>query len=367
MKKTTFWAALFAAGLSAACTGNKDGYVVTGTVEGANEGDTVLLQKVDGRELIPVDTAVITNGKFSFEGTQVGTEVRYLSCNVNGERLMMDFFLEKGKIDVAVARFKDSATGTATNDIFQGVRAQSNELMKTRMDIIAKLQSDTTLTAEGQQQLVDQMGELENKFKTLMKESTKANITNPVGVLLFKQSFYENTTEENAELLAQIPASLMTDERLVQIKELTEKQQKTAVGTKYTDFTMQTPEGNPVKLSDFVGKNKVVLVDFWASWCGPCRHEMPRLVEAYAKYKAKGLEIVGVSLDENAESWKDAIKALNITWPQMSDLKGWACEGAQMYAVNAIPHVMLIDAEGTIISRGLHGDELQAKLAELFQ
>lgn len=138
----------------------------------------------------------------------------------------------------------------------------------------------------------------------------------------------------------------------------------TAVGQKFTDFEMQTPEGKTVKLSDYVGKGKVVLVDFWASWCGPCRREMPNLVEAYAKYKNKNFEIVGVSLDQSADAWKEAIKKLNITWPQISDLKYWNCEGAQLYAVSSIPHTVLIDGEGTILARGLHGDELQEKIAE---
>ena len=107
--------------------------------------------------------------------------------------------------------------------------------------------------------------------------------------------------------------------------------------------------------------------DFWASWCGPCRREMPNLVEAYAKYKNKGFEIVGVSLDQSGEAWKEAIEKLNITWPQMSDLKYWNCEGAQLYAVSSIPHTVLIDGEGTIIARGLHGEELQEKLAEVIK
>ena len=122
-----------------------------------------------------------------------------------------------------------------------------------------------------------------------------------------------------------------------------------------------------VKLSDYAGKGKLVLVDFWASWCGPCRREMPNLVELYKQYKNKNFEIVGVSLDQNGDSWKAAIKQLNITWPQMSDLKYWECEGAQLYAVSSIPHVVLIDGEGTIVARGLHGEELQQKVAELLK
>ena len=113
--------------------------------------------------------------------------------------------------------------------------------------------------------------------------------------------------------------------------------------------------------------DKPVLIDFWASWCGPCRREMPNLVDAYAKYKGKNFEIVGVSLDQSADAWKESIKNLKITWPQMSDLKYWGSEGAQLYAVNSIPHTILIDGEGTIIARGLHGEGLQTKLAEVLK
>ena len=206
---------------------------------------------------------------------------------------------------------------------------------------------------------------LEEEYDKVIKEGVQKNITNPVGVFLFKQTFYNNSTEENAALLEQIPANFQNDETIVKVKEQTEKQKKTAVGTKFIDFEMQTPEGKTVKLSDYAGKGKVVLVDFWASWCGPCRREMPNLVEAYAQYKGKNFEIVGVSLDQDAAAWKESIKKLNMTWPQMSDLKFWQSEGAQLYAVNSIPHTVLIDGDGTIIARGLHGEGLQAKLAEV--
>ena len=128
---------------------------------------------------------------------------------------------------------------------------------------------------------------------------------------------------------------------------------------------MKDLKGKNVKLSDYVGKGKVVLVDFWASWCGPCRREMPNLVEAYKQYKGKNFEIVGVSLDRDEAAWKNMSKELKITWPQMSDLKFWQCEGAQLYAVSSIPHTVLIDGNGTIIARGLHGKALLDKIAEV--
>ncbi len=167
--------------------------------------------------------------------------------------------------------------------------------------------------------------------------------------------------------MAKVPSRFQKNEDVVRINNLVNTAKKTAVGQTFVDFTMNTPEGKPIKLSDYAGKGKYVLVDFWASWCGPCRQEMPNLVKAYAQYKSKGFEIVGVSLDKDAKSWTGGINKLNITWPQMSDLKYWDCQGAKLYAIRSIPHTVLIDKSGKIIARGLHGEELQAKLAELLK
>jgi len=151
------------------------------------------------------------------------------------------------------------------------------------------------------------------------------------------------------------------------LKALVKTAKATSVGQKFADLSMLTPEGKSIKLSDYAGKGKYVLIDFWASWCGPCRQEMPNLVKAYSQYKDKGFEIVGVSFDKNGKSWKDGITKLNITWPQMSDLKYWDCEGAKIYAIRSIPHTVLLDKDGKIIARGLHGAELLSKLAELIK
>ena len=347
MKKFTYLVIATAALGMVACTGgNKAGYVVTGTVEGASDGDTVYLQEANGRNLVKLDTAVITKGTFTFEGTQDSVVSRYITCEVDGEPLMIDFFLENGN-----------------NDAYQIVRAQINDISK-KMNAIYQSMGDSSLSDEQKEAKQKEGAQLEEQYDKAIKEGVQNNITNPVGVFLFKQTFYNNSTAENEALLQQIPANFQNDETIVKIKELTDKQKKTAVGTKFVDFEMQTPDGKSVKLSDYVGKGKVVLVDFWASWCGPCRREMPNLVEAYAKFKGKNFEIVGVSLDQDGAAWKEAINKLNMTWPQMSDLKFWQSEGAQLYAVNSIPHTVLIDGDGTIIARGLHGEELQTKIAE---
>lgn len=364
MKKFTYLVIATAAVGMIACTGgNKVGYLVTGTVEGANDGDTVYLQEANGRNLTKLDTAVITKGTFTFEGTQDSVVNRYITCEVNGESLFIDFFLENGKINVALTKNNDVVTGTPSNDAYQEIRVQLNDINQ-KMRGIYEAMGDTSLSDEQKEAKQKEGAQLEKQYDKVIKEGVQKNITNPVGVFLFKQAFINNSTEENEALLQQIPANFQNDKTIARIKEMTEMQKKTAVGTPFVDFEMQTPEGMPVKLSDYVGKGKVVLVDFWASWCGPCRREMPNLVEIYAKYKGKNFEIVGVSLDQDAAAWKEAIKKLNMTWPQMSDLKFWQCEGAQLYAVNSIPHTVLIDGSGKIIARGLHGEELQTGIAE---
>ena len=130
---------------------------------------------------------------------------------------------------------------------------------------------------------------------------------------------------------------------------------------------MNDNNGKPVSVMSIITENQYTLVDFWASWCGPCRAEMPNVVAAYQKYHDKGFEVVGVSLDEDKKSWIAAIEKLQMPWPQLSDLKGWQCEGAVLYKVQAIPSNLLVDQSGKIVAKNLREDELQNKLAELFK
>ena len=140
-----------------------------------------------------------------------------------------------------------------------------------------------------------------------------------------------------------------------------------AEGGQYADFTLPTLDGKQVKLSDVVAKNKITMVDFWASWCGPCRMEMPNVVKAYKDFHDKGLEIVGVSLDERKEDWAEAVKEMGMTWIQASDLKGWKSEAARLYKVEGIPVCVLINQKGEIVGADLRAEELHARLAELLK
>jgi thiol-disulfide isomerase/thioredoxin len=140
-----------------------------------------------------------------------------------------------------------------------------------------------------------------------------------------------------------------------------------AEGGLFTDFTMNDVNGKPVSVMSIITENQYTLIDFWASWCGPCRAEMPNVVEAYNNYHDKGFEVVGISLDEDQNAWVAAIDKLQMPWPQLSDLKGWQCEGAVLYKIQAIPSNLLVDQQGKIVAKNLREEALQNKLKELFK
>lgn len=170
------------------------------------------------------------------------------------------------------------------------------------------------------------------------------------------------------DLFAQLGLELMAKHPQVPLdsalKNKVRQLARVSVGQIAPDIALSTPEGKELKLSSLRGK--VVLVDFWASWCGPCRKENPNVVKVYAKYKDKGFEIYGVSLDRDRQSWLGAIAADKLTWLHVSDLKFWQSAAAQTWGVSAIPFTVLLDPEGRIIAKNLRGPALEAKLNELF-
>ena len=358
MKKVFLFASLLVA--LAACT--DPSYKITGTVEGGADGDKVYIESITGMNATVLDSTVLSGGKFSFKGRQDSTVLRYVSCTTKEEAFSAPFFLENGKIKVSLRKGGDSVTGTPANEIYQGIRSQITEVLRQMNDIYEEMEKDSTLTAEQKDSKTATIDSLEKRYSHVLKEGMRENMDNPVGIYLFKLWYFDNSLEENLELFDKIPEKYMTDPLLVKIKGFLERQKRTTVNAKYIDFTMTTPKGKKISLSDKVGKGKYVLLDFWASWCGPCRQSMPELKKVYSQYKDR-LEIVGVSLDHKEEAWKKAISSLGLNWIHMSDLKGWKSEAAALYGVNSIPHALLIDNEGTIIARNLQPGEVAGYLS----
>jgi thiol-disulfide isomerase/thioredoxin len=194
------------------------------------------------------------------------------------------------------------------------------------------------------------------------------HINDSIGQAMFARTPWGQrrlTIEQLDAILAQAGPEFKATEVYQTAAERLNRMKLTSIGAPFQEIIAPSPEGKEVKLSDYVGKGKYVLLDFWASWCPPCRREMPALVELYQTYKDKNFEIVGYSLDDDADAWKKGIAELNITWPQLSDCARWASIPVQTYDVHGIPNTVLIDPQGVIIAKGLRDKKLAEKLQEL--
>jgi peroxiredoxin len=183
-------------------------------------------------------------------------------------------------------------------------------------------------------------------------------------VLSLRNTFYMLDTEELEAALTRLDAPLHEMEEYKYMYGKMERMKAVAIGKKYTDFGLETPEGELLNVSD-VHQGNVLLIDFWASWCGPCRRANPEVVEIYNEYHDAGFDILGVSLDRDSASWVKAIADDNLTWKHISDLKYWNSAGAELYGVPAIPHTVLIDRDGIITAKNMHGEELRKAIEAL--
>lgn len=371
MKKIILSVAAIATIATAAIAEN--GYHITGTSEGVVDGDTVYLCEMQGFfSMVPLDTAYIKNKQFEFKGDFDGLTSRVIIPMHNGKPVdCADFLLENADIDMQVF---DNTNGLNKKAIVKGGPAsiqyaeyeKGKKVYDDQIEGPWKIVLDSTATKEAKDNAQAKIDSL-NKLKTAYnKKYIVEHIPSAVSDLLFMYHKDKFTPAEQETILKKMGEghhyyfyNLLMKER--------EAEAKTAVGQKYTDLVMPDPQGKTMKLSDYVGKSKYVLVDFWASWCGPCCREMPNVVKAYNTYHAKGFDVIGVSFDNNKAAWTKAITRLQMPWHHMSDLKGWGCAASEAYNVKAIPANILLDKNGNIIGKNLRGEDLQKKLAELFK
>jgi len=209
---------------------------------------------------------------------------------------------------------------------------------------------------------LDSLGDAQLEF---IKEIIRDNQDNDLPVKYIKDAMYQLGYEGLKEALDP-KASYYRNPELDIPKKLLANYEKRKPGIQFHELTMNDVNDQEVKLSQWVGKGNYVLVDFWASWCGPCRREMPYVISVYEQYQAKGFDVVGVSLDQKKEAWINAIQQMGMRWQQMSDLKGWKCAAVDAYGVTSIPSNILVDPTGKIVAMDLRGKKLLDKLKEIY-
>lgn len=360
-------------------------YVIEGNGNGLKDGVNVYLQQQDSTgAMVQMDTVQVTKGKFTFEGKVAEPSLSFIQ--IDADQAKIPFILEEGKITVAVNKdtiYKSIVGGTYSNEQMVAYSKTSEKIQekvkKFQEANMAKIQTaqmsgDTvTMNALGKEYKVFQ-----DEFKDVSLKHVEEHPKSYISLLFIKQflndpsfdlaratKMYENLDPK----LKNTKEGKSIKKMLAEVKTSEKKNDNSSaavtIGSVAPDFSAPNQEGTATSLKSAMGK--LTLIDFWASWCGPCRKENPNVVALYKDFHAKGLNIIGVSLDEKADKWKEAIAKDQLTWTHISNLKGWEDPIAKRYFVDGIPATFLLDEKGVVIARDLRGEELRAKVASILK
>ncbi len=372
MRKVLILAAI--ATLAFSCTKKESGYSVTVKNE---SGDFQKVILSNGSKENPIeDTLEFVNSTATFTGKINGWEVyRLKGLKATGESTMLaELYLENADYSVTIPA--DEKSRTQITSTTSKLQKQIDSLAALSAAVYEGIDMDGMFAKfrdkETPQKVKDSIRELMNSLReksgSYLDNYLAQNPTSPIALYNAYQNIRYvslDSAKKIQNLFAGV-ANYAESRYLKGIKDAVAKKEALAPGQQAPDFTLNDTEGKPVKLSDVYPKNKITMIDFWASWCGPCRAFNPTLTKIYAKYNKKGFGILGVSLDRpgDEDKWKEAIKKDKLVWQHVSDLKFWDCEAAKLYNISYIPQSYFVDSEGKILLASPSEEEIEKFLSE---
>ena len=355
----------FAAMTLTACQQNS--FKIEGTADGFEEGDTLYISN-DMNEGTPIDSVIIKDGKFSYSGSSDSISL-WMIYSKNQPFLNVVFFNEPGTITATLAQDpgKSRIAGTKSNDGWQQLNDMTTQFSE-KMQQLAEPLYAGDLTEEQQKVLLDSLNDIQADMNKCVVKIAEENIDNELGLFILTNFTSDDDSFDNAkrrELIDRLPAKARERKEVKELEKIIEVSSTTDKGQKLKNFDLSTPEGGQLSLMEEIGQHKVTILDFWASWCGPCREEMPHMKSLLGQYQEKGLGVIGISVDDDEDAWKKAIQELGLSWKQTRDsTKEKELSIAALFQVQAIPYMVVVGQNGTILEKGLRGEELQQFIAE---
>lgn len=342
------------------------GFVINGTLRNT-PADSYIFLTHKYNDITHTDSALMVKGKFTFKGKTPEPNMYWITLRKTDNPALV-FFADNTAISVSASA--DSMAnavikGGKTEEEYKAWQSMLSGYNSTRNSLIMQFQTyQRQGDMDGARKIQDSAQLLERAYEKNIVNFIKSHPTSNVGgYIIWSVIFDWPSIPEYEEMYTALGEPVKKGKFGKLAKEKIQSMTGTTIGYEALDFTLPDVNGKNITLSSY--KGKYVLVDFWASWCGPCRAENPTVVAAYEKYKSKGFDILGVSLDQNKEKWMQAIQKDNLPWTHVSDLKGWGNVVAQKYGVSSIPFNLLLDKQGKIVAKGLRGPALEAELEKL--
>jgi peroxiredoxin len=341
-------------------------YTVKGKIEGS-DSITFYLQKREAGKTVTIDSAIPKKGHFVMKGKSVEyPQMVQLVAGTSAKRL--SFFIENSEISIngrLDSLYNAEVKGSKSQEEYKSLLNKIKPLSEEYSILINKYQSvSQSGNTSGIQAIQTQTDSLEAKMSRLQKDFIKKNPASYVVPTILVSLSYEMEVDELDSFINGLDKKIADLPQIKVLKDRVLIMKTVAIGQKAPDFTMKDVNGNSVSLYSKLG-SKLLLVDFWASWCEPCRQENPNVVKVYGEFHKKGFDVFSVSLDRSKEAWLKAIDNDKLTWTHVSDLSAWNSGAAKLYAVNSIPANFLLDETGKIIGKNLRGDVLYKKVSEV--